>query len=228
VTREARRAALALAALAAAVLAIAWAAGWLDALGGSLAQRQAAAARDALIEEVFAPVLETEELRARAEGLGAGQQQALLFDLAREGVARLPDAVLLERLALLRDVATGADERACAMVLLGGAPGAAGDLLDALDEGTLRRWLELSREAVLASLRDEPARPLAPEDAERARKALLGAMAPADAERFVTALQSLAGLSQAEACALARAALGAATSLPPGERELVARLFASG
>lgn len=227
-TREARRAALALAALAAAALALAWAGGAFDALGRAVAGRQAAAAREALIAEVFAPVLEEEALRTRARGLGGGQQQALLFDLAREGLARLPDEVLVARLALLHDVAAGADERACAMVLVGGPPDAAGGLLDALDEPDLRRWLELSRESVLAALRDVPPRPLAADEAERARTALFGAMAPADAERLAAALPALGALSQAEACALARATLDAALSLPAEERQLVARLFASG
>jgi hypothetical protein len=227
-TREARRAALWLASLAAAALALAWAGGGFDALGRAVAERRAGAAREALIAELFAPVLEEEALRERARGLGGAQQQALLFDLAREGLVRLPDAELVARLELLRDVAAGGDERACAMVLVGGPPDAAGGLLDALDEATLRRWLELSRASVLAALRDDPPRPLAADEAERARAALFAAMAPVDAERLAATLPALGALSQAEACALARATLDAAMALPAEERQLVARLFASG
>jgi len=227
-TREARRAAAALAAVLLAGLGVAWAAGWLGALGRTLDERQASAARDGIVAEVFAPVLARPEFAARAQGASDAEQQALLFELARDGLARLPDATLLERLALLRDVAAHGDERTCAMVLVGGTPAAAEDVLAALDEATLRRWLALSRDAVLATLRDDPARPLAPEEAERARAALVGALEPDDAERFEAALRSLAGLSQSEACALARAALEAASDLPPQDRQLVARLFASG
>jgi hypothetical protein len=228
VTREARRAGLALGALALAALAIAWGAGWLDALGRRLGERQESAARDAIVAEVFAPVFEDPAFQARATGMGDPEQQLLLFELARDGLARLPDETLLERLALLRDVAQHGDERTCATVLLGGAPGAADDLLAALDEATLRRWLALSRASVLATLRGDPRRPLAPDDAERARAALFGALGPDDSERFEGALQSLAGLSQRDACDLVRATLGAAAELPPHDRQLVARLFASG
>jgi len=227
-TREARRAAAALAAVALAGLGIAWAAGWLGALGRALDERQASAAREAIVAEAFAPVLARPEFEARAQGVSDGEQQALLFELAREGLVRLPDETLLERLALLRDVAVHGDERTCALVLVGGTPAAAGDVLASLDEATLRRWLALSREAVLASLRDDPARPLAPEQAERARAALFGALGPDEAERFRAAPGSLAGLSQPEACSLARATLEAASGLPPEDRQLVARLFASG
>jgi hypothetical protein len=226
-TREARRAAAGLAAVVVVAIAIAWGSGWLGDLRRSLEARRAGAVQDALVAEIFGPVLERPELRARARGMDARAQQALLFELSRDGVTRLSDETLLERLALLRDVAASANERACAMVLIGGAPDAAGGVLAALDEATLRRWLVLSREAVLAALREEPARPLAPEEAGRARAALLGAMAPADAERFQSALRSLDGLSEHEACTLARATLEAATSLPVEERRLVARLLAS-
>jgi hypothetical protein len=209
-------------------LAIAWASGGLGALGRLLGERRAGAARAELVDELFGPVLERPELRARAQGLSGAEQQALLFELARDGVARLPDEALLERLALLREVAASGDEATCAMVLVGGPPAAAAELLAALDDGTLRRWLALSRDAVLANLRGDPARPLAPEDAERARAALVGALSPADAERFDAALRAPAGLSRREACALARATLEAAAALPAADRQLVARLFASG
>lgn len=224
----ARRAAAALAALGLAALSAAWSAGLWEGFGRSLERRRADAARAALVDELFAPILAQEAFRARAQGLHAGQQQALLFDLAREGLARLPDERLVERLDLLRDVAAGGDERACAMVLLGGAPDAAGGLLEGLDEATLRRWLELSREAVLASLREDPPRPLAEADAARALEALLATLSPADAERLRAAPGSLAGLGEREACALARAALAAAVALPAADRQLVARLLASG
>lgn len=227
-TREARRAAAALAALALAALAIAWAAGWLDALGRGLETRQGDAVREAIVDEVFAPVFADPAFQARAAGMGDAEQQALLFELARDGLARLPDEVLLERLALLRDVARDGDERTCAMVLVGGAPGSAGDLLAALDQATLRRWLALSREAVLATLGDAPSRPLAPDDAERARAALFAALGPEGAARFAAAQRSLAGLTQHEACQLVRATLDAASALPPADRQLVARLFANG
>jgi hypothetical protein len=224
-TREARRAALGLAALTAAALAIAWATGGLAALERTLAGRQAGAARNAVTEEIFAPVLAHPDFQTRAQGLDAAQQQALLFELARDGLPRLGDETLLGRLALLRDVAVGGDERTCAMVLIGGAPDAAGDVLAGLDEAMLRRWLELSRESVLAALRDDPARGLAVGEAERARAALVGAMTPEDAARFAG---PLGGLSQGEACALARAMLDAAMGLPAEDRQLVARLFAGG
>src|SRR5690606_4964197 len=116
----------------------------------------------------------------------------------------------------------------CAMVLVGGSPAAAGGLVAALDPELLRRWLLLSREAVLASLRDDPPRPLPPDEAEQARAALLDALGPDDAARFEAALESLDRLSQAEACALARATLEAANRLAPEERRRVARLVASG
>lgn len=227
-TREARRTAAALAALALGGLAIAWAAGWLGALGRRLEARQGGAVRDAIVAEVFAPVFDDPAFQARAEGMGEAEQQALLFELARDGLPRLPDATLLDRLALLRDVVHGSDERTCATVLVGGAPGAAGDLLAALDEDPLRRWLVLSRAAVLATLREDPVRQLSPADAERARAALLGGLGPADAERFEAVRHSLAGLSQREACALARAILDAAGRLPAHDRQLVARLLAAG
>lgn len=227
-TREASRVAAGLAALALAGLALAWAAGWLGALARGLEARQGSALRDAIVADVFAPVFDDPAFQARAAGMGEAEQQALLFELARDGLVRLPDAILLERLALLRDVVHAGDERTCAMMLVGGAPGAAGDLLAALDEDTLRRWLALSRAAVLATLRDDPARSLAPADAGRAREALFAALGPADAERFDAARRSLAGLSQREACKLARATLDAASSLPASDRQLVARLVASG
>lgn len=221
------RAAAALVALLLAALALAWGSGGLARLGRSLDARRAGAARAELTERVFAPVLARPEFLARARGLDAGQQQALLFELARDGLPRLPDEILLERLALLREVAEG-DQRTCAMVLVGGAPAAAQDVLATLDEALLRRWLELSRAAVLATLRDDPARRLGPEEGERARARLLAALPPSDAERLRAALGSLDGLSQREACALARAALDAALGLPAEDRQLVARLFASG
>lgn len=224
-TREARRAALGLVALAAAALAIAWVTGGLSALGRALEGRQASATRNAVTEEIFAPVLAHPDFQARAQGLDAAQQQVLLFELARDGLPRLGDEALLGRLALLRDVAVGGDERTCAMVLIGGTPDAAGDVLAGLDEAMLRRWLELSRSSVLATLRDDATRALEPDDAERARAALTAALAPEDAARFES---PLGGLSQAEACALARAMLDAAMGLPAEDRQLVARLFAGG
>lgn len=223
-----RRAAAGLVALALVALCVAWSVGLQERLGRSIERRRADAARAALVDELFAPILELEALRERARGLDGGQQQALLFELARDGLLRLPDQRLVERLALLRDVTAGSDQRACAMVLLGGAPDAAGGLLEALDLATLRRWLELSREAVLASLRDDPPRPLAPADAERALAALVATLPPADAERLRAAPGSLAGLDEREACALARASLEAAMALPATDRQGVARLLASG
>ncbi|HEY8494597.1 MAG TPA: hypothetical protein VIN04_11935 [Myxococcota bacterium] len=224
----ARRATLALAALVLAALAVAWAAGWLEALERVLEARRTRAARQAVVAEIFAPVFESPEFQELARGRSDAEQQALLFELARDGLVRLPDELLLERLALLRDVAARADRRTCAMVLVGGSPGAAGDLVAALEPEPLRRWLVLSREAVLAALRDDPPRPLPPDEAERARAALLEALGPEDAARFEAALEALDRLSQEEACALARATLEAANRLPPEERRRVARLVASG
>lgn len=219
------RAALGLAALLVAALAIAWATGALEALERARAARHASATVTAVTEEVFDPVLASPAFQARAEGLAPAQQQALLFELARDGLPRLPDDVLLERLALLREVAERGDERTCAMVMVGGTPDAAGDILATLDADALRRWLLLSRDAVEATLRDEPARRLTPDEAERARAALVATLAPEQAARLAG---PLAELTQRDACALARAALDGAARLPADERQLVARLFAGG
>jgi hypothetical protein len=227
-TGEARRTVLIAAAVVLAALAVAWGAGWLGAVGRTLEERQDGAVREAIVAESFAPVLEEPALQARAAGASEAEQQALLFELARDGLVRLPDDVLLERLLLLRDVAVNGDERTCALVLVGGTPAAAGDVLASLDEPTLRRWLLLSRDAVLATLRDDPPRPLAPAEVARAGDALLAALGPEDARRFETARRSLAGLSQGDACQLARATLTAASELPPEDRLLVARMFAGG
>ena len=224
----ARRAALALVALVLAALAVAWAAGWLGALERTLGARRARTARQAVVSEIFAPVFESPDFQELARGRSEAEQQALLFELARDGLVRLPDELLLERLALLREVTASADQRTCAMVLVGGSPGAAGDLVAALEPEPLRRWLVLSREAVLAALRDDPPRPLPPDEAERVRAALLDALGPEDAARFEAALEALDRLSQDEACALARATLEAAKGLPPEQRRRHARLVASG
>jgi hypothetical protein len=177
-------------------------------------------------DEALKPVLESPEFQKRIEGMNADQVRELSMQLAMQGQVRLSDEQLVRRTQLLGEAIDRSPEAECAAALGAMSPAQLARLLSALPDASLREWWQLSAEAMLATLRDAPARSLDPAEVQRAREALLQAMSEPDRERVAAALANPGQLDVAGACWTSRMLYRTASKLPPDDAARVARVLA--
>jgi hypothetical protein len=163
------------------------------------------------------------------EGLRRG------MDLTQKGVRRLSDAALEERLRMMLELMRTGDDAECA-TLAQGAP-LDGDarhftavmfaLLDRVDADLAKRWYDLTLDATLAELEQQPISPI-PAGYQQRLGALMVEGLPRDDLDVLIAMseQRVFGLADAARCGVGRKVLALILDQPQPERGHYARLMA--
>lgn len=163
------------------------------------------------------------------EGLRRG------MDLTQKGVRRLSDAALEERLRMMLELMRAGDDSQCAALAQGAPAGEDAQhftanmfaLLDRVDADLARRWYELTLDATVAELEQQPVSPI-PAGYQQRLGALMVEGLPRDDLDVLIAMseQRLFGLADAARCAVGRKVLALILDQPQPERGHYARLMA--
>ncbi len=163
------------------------------------------------------------------EGLKRG------MDLTQNGVRRLPDAALEDRLRMMLELMRTGDDAECA-TLAQGAP-TNGDvqgfvalmfgLLDRVDADLAKRWYDLTLDAAIAELEQHPIPPVPAGYRERLGALMVNNLPREDLDVLIAmSEQRLLGLGDDERCDVGQKVLALILDQPEPERGNFARLMA--
>ena len=186
--------------------------------------------QERLLDDYGSSLVEAPEFQAAFAGLTPEQAQQKGFELAARGISRLDDRALRQRAEILARILPQLGEPACASMARGvSSPEvltAIQSTLKDLDTTSLALWLDLSRNAMLAELRQTPRPTVTDEQVNAAFSALADSWPQADVDRL-NALHDLSTASDTDACWVVRTLYRTATELPEPHGTVLVRALVS-
>jgi hypothetical protein len=162
-------------------------------------------------------------------GLSGDEAEAKGRELASRGLRRLDDRSLLSRAELMNILLPRLSESTCACMARGAAVREAqaeiANEVQSLERHAYANWLEISKQAMIAELQENPIRVVAQSEIEKSLGTLESRLSPEDAERLGRGIAK--GASDVDACWAMRTLYRVAIDLPAADRAVVLRALVS-
>jgi hypothetical protein len=166
----------------------------------------------------------------KSVGLSLADKFLLSARYIDKGAARLPTALLEERLSSVSKILASLDTHTCGRYLKGEMPYSEFEdrifpAMESFSEAESKAWFTVNRAAIEAQLNGTPIIVLSVEDAKRAFQKLLSSMYEPQSKEFRAALASLKSADDDDACRTARVLFVRGNSLPEPYRGYMARML---
>ncbi|EIF31214.1 hypothetical protein BCh11DRAFT_06730 [Burkholderia sp. Ch1-1] len=166
----------------------------------------------------------------KAGGLSLADKFLLSGRYIDKGAARLPTALLEERLSSVSKILASLDTHTCGRYLKGEMPYSEFEnrifpVMESFSEAESKAWFTVNRAAIEAQLNGSPIIVLSAEDAKRTIRKLLSSMYEPQSKEFLAALGSLKTADDDDACRTARVLYVQGNSLPEPYRGYMARML---